>query len=81
VLAEDLLSVLRIEYGKARDGTHNGGQAGVYQPGYGTYAPQQQQQQQQQQPAGQDAYAAYYGVSAVLRFSGLAVLPVPFGRI
>jgi hypothetical protein len=53
----------------------------VYQPGYGTYAPQQQQQQQQQQPAGQDAYAAYYGVSAVLRFSGLAVLLVPFGRI
>jgi hypothetical protein len=66
VLAEDLLSVLRLEYAKARDGTHNGGHAGVYQPGYGTYAPQQQQQQQQQ-PAGQDAYAAYYGVSAASR--------------
>ncbi|RSH92217.1 hypothetical protein EHS25_008632 [Saitozyma podzolica] len=63
VLAEDLLSVLRLEYAKARDGTHNGGHAGVYQPGYGTYAPQQQQQQQQQ-PAGQDAYAAYYGQQA-----------------
>lgn len=49
VLAQDLIAVLRIEYGKARDGGGMGGSAGVYQQGYGTYA-----------PAGQDPYAGYY---------------------
>ncbi|WWC59505.1 uncharacterized protein I303_102061 [Kwoniella dejecticola CBS 10117] len=57
VLCNDLLEVLRQEWSKARDAMaaqqqhHN--QGGVYQQGYGTYAPQGQQ-------GGQDAYAAYY---------------------
>ncbi|KAK1921624.1 hypothetical protein DB88DRAFT_498613 [Papiliotrema laurentii] len=51
-LAEDLLQVLRIEYEKARNGGNAGGQAGVYQAGYGTYAPA---------AGGADPYAAYYG--------------------
>ena len=50
-LAEDLLQVLRIEYEKARNGGNAGGQAGVYQAGYGTYAPA---------AGGADPYAAYY---------------------
>ncbi|ORY30342.1 hypothetical protein BCR39DRAFT_529272 [Naematelia encephala] len=60
-LAEDLLAVLRVEYVKARDGTHNGGSAGVYQPGYGTYA-----------PASQDAYAGYYGQNGTPGAAGSA---------
>ena len=51
ILAEDLLAVLRIEYQKARDGgsTMGGGAPGIYQQGYGTYA-----------PADQGPYAGYY---------------------
>ncbi|WVQ98087.1 hypothetical protein IAU59_005209 [Kwoniella sp. CBS 9459] len=44
VLCEDLLVVLREEWQKARDASQNqrgpGGPGGVYQQGYGTYAPQ-----------------------------------------
>ena len=49
-----MLQVLRIEYEKARTGGIPGNQAGVYQAGYGTYAPQGQAQ------GGQDQYAGYY---------------------
>ncbi|WVR04658.1 hypothetical protein IAU60_001669 [Kwoniella sp. DSM 27419] len=58
VLCDDLLLVLREEWNKARAamGGHHGGQSGVYQQGYGTYAPAPGQGQAQ----GQDAYAAYY---------------------
>lgn len=54
ILADDLLQVLRIEYEKARTGGIPGNQAGVYQAGYGTYAPQGQQGGQA------DPYAGYY---------------------
>lgn len=52
-LAEDLLVVLRVEYGKAQAALGGGG----YQGGYN------QAQQYGQQAQGQDAYAAYYQVS------------------
>ncbi|WVF69771.1 hypothetical protein IAT40_004550 [Kwoniella sp. CBS 6097] len=61
VLCEDLLVVLREEWQKARDASQHhqqrgpGGPGGVYQQGYGTYAPQHGGQGQ-----GQDPYAAYY---------------------
>ena len=57
ILADDLLQVLRIEYEKARTGGIPGNQAGVYQAGYGTYAPQGQGQGQGGQA---DPYAGYY---------------------
>ncbi len=59
ILAEDLLAVLRIEYQKARDGGSSMGAGGVYQQGYGTYA-----------PADQGPYAGYY-VSASSVYGGL----------
>ncbi|WRT64737.1 uncharacterized protein IL334_001671 [Kwoniella shivajii] len=60
VLCNDLLEVLRQEWSKAQHAMNQhqnqGGPGGVYQQGYGTYAPAAGQAGGQ----GQDAYAAYY---------------------
>jgi hypothetical protein len=61
VLAEDLLTVVRGEWEKAR-------QAGM---SFGNYQPQQQSYQPQAAGAdGQDAYAAYYAVRFALIAQG-----------
>jgi hypothetical protein len=67
-LAEDLLVVLRIEHEKARQGAGGVMNAGVYQPGLGTYAPAPggQGQGQGQGQGGDDAYAQYYAVSLAI---------------